>query len=52
MGDLISDYQKGVMKVDEFITHNHNLSGINQAFHDMHDPSGECIRAVINMREV
>jgi S-(hydroxymethyl)glutathione dehydrogenase / alcohol dehydrogenase len=50
MGELIADYQNGKLKVDEFITHRQNLSGINQAFHDMHD--GSCIRCVVDMRKV
>lgn len=49
MGELIADYQNGKLKVDEFITHRQNLSGINQAFHDMHD--GSCIRCVVDMRK-
>lgn len=43
---IVDDYLAGKIKVDEFITHRHDLNGINQAFADMH--SGECIRAVIN----
>ncbi len=50
MGELVADYQSGKLKVDEFITHRQNLSGINQAFHDMHD--GSCIRCVVDMRKV
>ena len=50
MGGLVADYQNGKLKVDEFITHRQNLSGINQAFHDMHD--GDCIRCVVDMRKV
>ncbi|KAF2483948.1 chaperonin 10-like protein [Neohortaea acidophila] len=49
MGELIEDYEAGKLKVDEFITHRQNLSGINQAFHDMHD--GNCIRCVVDMRK-
>ena len=50
MGDLVKDYMDGTLKVDEFITHRQNLSGINQAFHDMHD--GNCIRCVVNIRKL
>ena len=50
MGWLIKEYQQGRLKVDEFIPHNQNLSGINDAFHDMHD--GSCIRCVVDMKKV
>lgn len=43
---IVEDYMAGKIKVDEFITHRHNLDNINQAFDDMHN--GDCIRAVIN----
>ncbi|VVT53655.1 uncharacterized protein SAPINGB_P003683 [Magnusiomyces paraingens] len=43
---IVEDYLAGKIKVDEFITHRHDINGINQAFDDMH--SGTCIRAVIN----
>jgi S-(hydroxymethyl)glutathione dehydrogenase/alcohol dehydrogenase len=46
---LIDDYMTGKLKVDEFITHRHNLAGINQAFEDMH--AGDCIRAVVAHNE-
>ena len=49
MGWLIDEYYAGRIKVDEFITHNRNLGGINEAFHDMHD--GNCIRCVIDMKK-
>jgi len=49
MGGLIDDYLNGKLKVDEFITHRQNLSGINEAFHDMH--AGDCIRCVVDMRK-
>jgi S-(hydroxymethyl)glutathione dehydrogenase/alcohol dehydrogenase len=48
--DLVDDYMTGKLKVDEFITHRQPLSGINQAFHDMH--SGDCIRCVVDMRKL
>lgn len=48
--DLVDDYMTGKLKVDEFITHRQPLTGINQAFHDMH--SGDCIRAVVDMRKL
>lgn len=46
---LVQDYMNGTLKVDQFITHRHNLDKINTAFHDMH--AGDCIRAVITMNE-
>ena len=48
--DLVDDYMTGKLKVDEFITHRQNLSGINQAFGDM--KAGDCIRCVVDMRKV
>lgn len=42
---IVEDYLAGKIKVEEFITHTHDINGINQAFDDMH--SGNCIRAVI-----
>lgn len=45
--ELVEDYMKGDIKVDEFITHNFGLDDINQAFDAMHQ--GKCIRAVIKM---
>jgi len=47
MPGLVQKYVDGKLKVDEFITHRHPLTNINQAFHDMH--TGDCIRAVIKM---
>jgi S-(hydroxymethyl)glutathione dehydrogenase/alcohol dehydrogenase len=47
---LVDDYMTGKLKVDEFITHRQSLSGINEAFRDMH--SGECIRCVVNMKHI
>ena len=44
---IVEDYLKGSLKVEEFITHRHDLENINDAFDDMH--AGDCIRAVINM---
>lgn len=46
---LVDDYMKGKLMVDEFITHRQPLAGINQAFDDM--KKGDCIRCVVNMRE-
>ena len=45
--DIVENYMNGGLKVDEFITHRHELENINTAFDDMH--AGDCIRAVINM---
>jgi len=47
--DLVDDYMKGKLKVDEFITHRKPLAEINSAFEDM--KKGDCIRCVVNMRE-
>jgi S-(hydroxymethyl)glutathione dehydrogenase / alcohol dehydrogenase len=47
--DLVGDYLNGGLKVDEFITHRKTLPQINEAFEAM--KSGDCIRAVVNMRE-
>lgn len=44
---LVDEYMKGDIMVDEFITHNFALDEINDAFHAMHE--GKCIRAVIKM---
>ncbi|WLF78633.1 formate dehydrogenase (NAD+) [Lodderomyces elongisporus] len=44
---IVDDYMQGKLKVEEFITHNHDLEGINTAFDDMH--KGDCIRAVVKM---
>lgn len=46
---LVDDYMTGKLKVDEFITHRQNLSGINHAFDDM--KAGDCIRCVVDMRK-
>lgn len=46
---LVGDYLEGRLKVDEFITHRKNLSGINEAFDIM--KQGDCIRAVVDMRD-
>ncbi|KAL2073438.1 hypothetical protein VTL71DRAFT_10762 [Oculimacula yallundae] len=47
--DLVDDYMKGKLKVDEFITHRKPLAEINNAFEDM--KAGDCIRCVVNMRD-
>lgn len=46
---LVSDYLSGGLKVDEFITHRQTLPEINTSFETM--KSGDCIRAVVNMRD-
>jgi S-(hydroxymethyl)glutathione dehydrogenase / alcohol dehydrogenase len=46
--DLVQDYLDGKLKVEEFITHEKKLAGINEAFEVM--KSGDCIRAVVDMR--
>jgi len=47
--DLVDDYMKGKLKVDEFITHRKHLQDINQAFDVM--KQGDCIRCVVTMRD-
>jgi len=47
--DLVDDYMKGKLKVDEFITHRQDLDHINTAFNDM--KAGDCIRCVVDMRK-
>ncbi|PHH75688.1 hypothetical protein CDD80_2177 [Ophiocordyceps camponoti-rufipedis] len=49
MKDLVSDYLKGALKVDEFITHRKTLADINAAFEAM--KGGDCIRCVVDMRK-
>lgn len=49
LNDLVADYKKGALKVDEFITHRNNLSEINSAFETM--KQGDCIRAVVDMQK-
>jgi S-(hydroxymethyl)glutathione dehydrogenase/alcohol dehydrogenase len=43
--DIVQDYMKGDLKVDEFVTHEYPLDRINEAFDVMH--KGESIRSVI-----
>ena len=31
-----TDYLKGALKIDEYVTHNRTLVDINDGFHDMH----------------
>lgn len=45
---LVDEYLGGTFKIDEFITHNMDLSKINEAFELMH--SGESIRSIIHMK--
>ncbi|KAF8418968.1 putative glutathione-dependent formaldehyde dehydrogenase [Tirmania nivea] len=47
--DLVEDYLKGDLKVDEFITHRKVLDEINDGFETM--KKGDCIRCVLDMRE-
>ncbi|KAI5957321.1 hypothetical protein KGF54_000249 [Candida jiufengensis] len=44
---IVDDYLDGKLKVEEFVTHRHDLKDINQAFEDMH--AGDCIRAVVKL---
>lgn len=48
--DLVQDYLKGKLKVDEFITHRKTLGEMNNAFDVM--KQGDCIRAVVDMRKL
>ena len=48
--DLVADYMNGKLKVDEFITHRKTLDEINDGFNVM--KQGDCIRAVVNMRDL
>lgn len=47
MGGLISDWQAGKLKVDEFVTSEGSLDRINEGFEKM--KSGSCIRHVISV---
>lgn len=47
MGNLISEYKEGQLKVDEFITHRRSLVEINDAFEDLHH--GDCLRTVLDL---
>ncbi|KAI8966940.1 glutathione-dependent formaldehyde dehydrogenase [Mycotypha africana] len=49
MGGLIEKYQRGELKIDEFITHTFDLEQINDAFEAMH--SGDCIRSVLTLQK-
>lgn len=44
---LVTDYMKGVIKVDEYITHHFTLDQINEAFDKLHH--GEALRAVLKL---
>jgi len=44
---LVDDYLDGKCKIDEYITHNLNLTDINEAFRLMHE--GKSLRAVVWM---
>lgn len=33
---LCTDYLKGKVKIDEYVTHHRNFLEINEGFHDMH----------------
>ncbi|KAF0690383.1 Aste57867_18218 [Aphanomyces stellatus] len=46
---LVEQYLKQEVKVDEFITHHFPLGEINEAFHAMH--SGDCIRAIVHLEQ-
>lgn len=44
---LVDDYLKGVLSVDDYVTHHRDFGGINEGFQDMKD--GSCIRCVVDM---
>ncbi|OXH63528.1 S-(hydroxymethyl)glutathione dehydrogenase [Cryptococcus neoformans] len=44
---IVEDYLAGKLWVNEFVTHNETLEGINKGFDDMH--AGDCIRCVVDM---
>lgn len=48
--DLVDDYLKGTLKVDEFITHREPLGRLNETFEVM--KRGDCIRCVVDMRKL
>lgn len=50
MGELVSDYLNGSLKVDEFITHRKTLPQMNNSFEVM--KQGDCIRAVVDMKDL
>jgi S-(hydroxymethyl)glutathione dehydrogenase / alcohol dehydrogenase len=45
---LVEEYLSGTFKIDEFITHNMDLSKINEAFDLMH--KGESIRSIVHFK--
>lgn len=47
MGQLVTSYQKGDLKVDDFITHKRPFTEINNAFEDLHH--GDCLRTVLDL---
>jgi len=46
---LVDEYMKGEIKLDEFVTGNRQLEGINAAFDDMHSGEGCTLRTIITM---
>ncbi|CCH61100.1 hypothetical protein TBLA_0E00390 [Henningerozyma blattae CBS 6284] len=49
MGGLIESYQKGDLKVDQFITNKRPFTEINAAFEDLHH--GDCLRTVLDLEK-
>ncbi|CCF56386.1 hypothetical protein KAFR_0B00880 [Kazachstania africana CBS 2517] len=45
MPQLLDDYEKGLLKIDEFITHRRQFDEINDGFEDLH--MGTCLRTVL-----
>ncbi|TKR86686.1 hypothetical protein L596_011225 [Steinernema carpocapsae] len=44
---LVEDYAAGKLKIDEFITHHHDISAINEAFDVLH--AGDSLRSVLTV---
>lgn len=43
--ELVAKYQKGEVKIDQYITHKMNFSQINEGFDLLH--AGKCLRCVL-----
>jgi len=46
---MVDEFMAGKINIDDFITHRFPLSQINEAFHEMHKPGTNIIRAIINL---
>lgn len=49
MGELIRDYQDGILQIDPYITGNFELTAINDAFDALHH--GKAIRSIIHLHK-